>query len=344
MSIHTTTTQKSEALLQDSISHTGAGMLQVLVGYGIVVIFLVLCGWYVYSHRADFEFVRNVAGTDLILPGVLIVVSYLIGACQLRLFFVRFGIDLSAGELIAATMAMMFGNLVIPMRGGTGALAIYLRQVHGLDFRSFAVVYGGTGLLIGLVNSGLAIVGLMVLHARHGFFHAGLTVFLVVMFLAFGYICFFPPAFKSRGTGLVGALFAIVASWNALSRDRGLLLRLTLSFVLVALTLAGSLYGIYTAIGASITPTAVVITSSIGNVANLAALTPGSLGIFDAAVIQVPQLFGLDAARSITAALVFRVLSFGWAAIFGIPGLIYLLLESRKARAGKLTATTQAQI
>jgi uncharacterized membrane protein YbhN (UPF0104 family) len=66
-------------------------------------------------------------------------------------------------------------------------------------------------------------------------------------------------------------------------------------------------------------------------VVNLAALTPGSLGIFDAAVIGVPQLFGMSPARSITAALVFRALSFGFAALLGIPGLMYLFYINRKA-------------
>ena len=38
---------------------------------------------------------------------------------------------------------------------------------------------------------------------------------------------------------------------------------------------------------------AVLITSSLGNIANLIPITPGSLGVFDTVMIQVPQIFGL---------------------------------------------------
>jgi len=47
-------------------------------------------------------------------------------------------------------------------------------------------------------------------------------------------------------------------------------------------------------------------------------------------VIELPQLFGLDPARSIAATLVFRALSFLWAFVLGIPGLVYLVKRNGK--------------
>ena len=75
---------------------------------------------------------------------------------------------------------------------------------------------------------------------------------------------------------------------------------------------------------------AVITTSSMGNLANLVPVTPGSLGIFDVVVIEIPQLFGLDPARSFAGTMVFRVLGFLWAFLLGIPGMVYILKQDRR--------------
>jgi uncharacterized protein (TIRG00374 family) len=93
---------------------------------------------------------------------------------------------------------------------------------------------------------------------------------------------------------------------------------------LTSLCLTGSFYYIYRSIGQPLSPCAVMITSSLGSIANLVPLTPGSLGIFDAVTIQIPQSFGLDPSHAIAGTLVFRVLTFVGACILGIPGMIYV--------------------
>jgi uncharacterized membrane protein YbhN (UPF0104 family) len=308
--------------------------LQAVIGYVIVAVFLLLCGHYVFVHQEDFAFVATVSLQDVILAGLLIVLSFFISAYQFGLFLKNFGLSVGPVELTALTMAMCLGNLLTPMRGGTGGLALYLKRVHGLDFRSFAVIYGGTALLIALINTGLALVSLALLWLSHGFFHPGLSLFVVCLFVLCLYLSMFPPPLKWKRSGTLGLIFDAVHSWHLLTRDRGLLLRLTISFLIVAFALAGSFYFIYSGLGTPLSVQAVVITSGLGNIANLVGLTPGSLGIFDAVVIEVPQFFGLDPARSITGALVFRVLSVFWALLLGIPGLLYVVGLTR--RAGKL--------
>jgi uncharacterized protein (TIRG00374 family) len=79
----------------------------------------------------------------------------------------------------------------------------------------------------------------------------------------------------------------------------------------------------------SLSPLATLTVSSLGSVANLVPLTPGALGIVDAVVIQIPQVFGLEPSRAVGAAIVFRALSFAWTFVLGLPGLLYLLAFSR---------------
>ncbi len=305
-------------------------MWRSIFGYGLVFGFLGLCGYYIYAHGHEFAFLGRASAGELILAGICVVAALAISAHQLGLFLRSLGVSIGFVELMALTMAMCLGNLVTPMRGGTGALAVYLKRYHALDFHAFALIYGGTGLLIALINSALALAGLAILWAVHGFLHIPLTVAVAGLFVFSLYLSVFPPPVKWERSGILGLVFKTANSWHRLTRDRRLMITLTGSFLAVSFFLAAAFFLIYRALGIELSAAAVVITSSLGNIGNLVSLTPGSLGIFDAIVIQIPRILGLDTARSVAAALVFRGVSFGCAAALGLPGILYLLIMGRK--------------
>jgi len=300
-------------------------LIRSVLAYGIVAAFVILCAHYVFEHLQDFAFVAAVSFPAIVAAGILVLVSYVLNAYQLSLFLKNFKVSLGFTELMALTTGMLLGNLLIPMRGGTGGLALYLKRVHDLDFGSFAAIYGGTAVLIALINSGMAIVALVLLGWLHNFSHPLLSIFVVGIFACCLYLSLFPPPIRWKRSGLLGLAFRAARSWHLLTRNRRLLLALALSFLAMSFSLMSAFYLIYGALGMPLSASAVLITSSLGNIANLIPITPGSLGVFDAVMIQVPQIFGLDPARSIAATLVFRVLSFFWAFLFGIPGMIYIL-------------------
>lgn len=311
-------------------SSSKASIGRSIAGYVVVGLFLGLCGYYIHTHRGDFLFVAGASYAELFLAGLCVVLAFGVSAHQLGLFLKNFGILLKPGELLALTMAMCLGNMVTPMRGGTGGLAVYLKRCHSLDFHAFAIIYGGTGLLIALINSGLAAAGLAVLWAYYGFVHLPLSVAVGGLFGLCLYLSVFPPPIRWEGSGFLGVVFRTAHSWHVLTRDRRLLMTLTVSFLVVSFLLAASFYLIYASLGIEVSVSAIIITSSLGNIGNLVSLTPGSLGIFDAIVIEVPRVLGMDTPRAVAAALVFRVLSFGCAFVLGLPGLFYLFRLGRK--------------
>jgi len=304
-------------------------LVRAALGYAIVAAFLGLSAYYVYANRQDFAFVASISLLETVAAGFLILACYIINAYQMNAFLKHFGLSLYYLELMALTAVMLLGNLIMPMRGGSGALAVYLKKVHGLDFQAFAAIYGGTAVLAALINTALAIVALIILALFHGFIHPGLSVVVIALFAFCLYLSLFPPPIRRETTGLLGLVLRAGHSWHLLTRDRRLLFTLACSLLIIACALTGAFYLIYEALGMPLSPSAVLITSSLGSVANLIPITPGSLGIFDVVVIQAPQMFGLDPARSLAATLVFRALSFFWAFALGIPGLLYVLRLSR---------------
>lgn len=289
------------------------------------------CVSYVYFYADDFYFILTVSKLELVAASFFILCSFAATCYQLDVFLRRFSLTLGKLELIAVTHAMMLGNLVVPMRGGSGGLAIYLKKVHNLDFAAFAVIYGGTALIVALINSLLALIALTSLWIFAGYFKSVLFAFVSVFFLSCLYLTLWPPSMRSSANFLVGKIIRVANSWKAITSDKRLVLSLIVSITLMSFALVGSLFFIYRSIGQSLTFEATVVTSSVGSIANLIPLTPGSIGVFDVTIIEIQRIFGLTTAQSIGAAIIFRTLTFLIALLVGIPSLAYMYIRTAKS-------------
>lgn len=294
------------------------------IGYGIALIFILFCGQYLWRHHDEFLVLARKSKPDLIAAGLMILFAMFIAAYQLGLFFRHFGVVTGKLELAAITFGVFLGNNFLPMRGGSAALAIYMKKVHGLDFSSFATIYGGTGLLAILVNSALALMGFIYLAVFKGYFNPGLLIIIGLMFVVSLALSLAAPKINWKNGKVLGFIFSAIASWRVLTGNRGLLLLLTLSFVGISFCMALAFLFIYRSTGVHMGLWASLIISSLGNIANAVPISPGSLGIFDTVTIQIPRVFGLEASDTIVATLVFRILWLGWGFVLGLPGLIYM--------------------
>lgn len=299
----------------------------------LAVAFVVACACYVYFHFNDFYSVFEASKFELALASLFILCSFLATCYQLDLFLKRFNLVLGKLELLAITHAMMLGNLVIPMRGGSGALALYLKKVHCLDFTAFAVIYGGTAILVALMSSFFALIALVSLWILHGYNQFVLIGPVFVLFVLCLYLTVRAPSFGPRKNFLMDRIVHVANSWKIIISDTRLVFCLSIAIALMSLALIGSFFHIYRAIGSPLTLEATVITSSIGSIVNLAPLTPGSLGVFDVAIIEIQRIMGLTAAKSIAAAIIFRVLTFCLASLLGIPSIVYIYARLKKAGA-----------
>jgi hypothetical protein len=304
--------------------------LKAALSTSFVLVFIALCGYYIVSHRDEFSFLRTVSIPHLMVAGGFIFVSYLLTGYQLGLFFTKFGLPIELLERLALTMGMLLGNLVLPLRGGTAGLAVYLKTVHRLYFESFALIYGGTALLVGLINSTAAAVTLFYLAVEHHSYYLSLIVLTGGVLFGSLYLVLAPLPTPSKDQGILGRLARVSQGWQSITLDKNLMKRLIVSTILIVITLIGAFYFIYESIGSSISFSAIVMTSSIGNIANLVPITPGSLGVFDVATIKIPQLFGIDVAQSLAVTIILRSLCFGWALLLGIPSTFYLMKKRMK--------------
>ncbi len=224
------------------------------------------------------------------------------------------------------THAMMLGNMVIPMRGGSGALALYLKRSKKLDYHNFAVMYGGTAILVAMVSATMGLMALAYIAFCFGIFKFTLSVAMAGILAVSAYLAFFPPSFRTPRRGrLTDMLHRVNESWVVLSQDSLLIAKISGSLALINLTQTFALFFIYESIGKALSLSSTVVISSLGTVANLVPITPGSIGFFDAVIVETPRILGLDTASALMATVLFRILSFLICLLFGIPGFYYFL-------------------
>jgi len=297
---------------------------QWLIGLSVVFLFFVFISYYVSLHWEEFCSLSKFSYRETAIAGFFLFLGFLLNCYQMNLFLKKFGVGLGLFELIFVTHGMMLGNLVIPMRGGSGGLAVYLKKAHRLNYHKFGVIYGGTAILVGLVNAIIGLGALGFLAINLGIFEPTLTVVSLVLLIVCIYLTLFPPRLKKRDSSKVlNFLGRLNESWISLSRDGALLTKVAVSLVFITLLQTLALYFIYIAINRPLSFSATLITSSLGAIANLVPITPGSLGIFDAVTIQTPRLFGLDTSATIMATILIRILSFLICFVVGTPGLYY---------------------
>jgi len=315
---------------EDFLPMTTGSVRRAVAGYGIVVVFIGLCAYYFYTHSEDFLFLADLSFPDLVAAALSVAAAFVAGMFQLKPVFDHFRLSMRFWELAALSTTSSLGNLVLPMRGGSAALAIYLKKVHGMSYRDFSLTYAGIGILTVLTSSALALISLGVMFVHEGFFELPITVLVAGLFGLCVILIAFPPRLVSRGGRIRRVIAASLDGWHALTSDRLLLVKSSAALIVVLLCFTSAFYFLYRALGAPLPFFAVLVTLSVGNIANLVPITPGSLGIFDAVTIQIPLFFGLDTARSMTATVLFRTLSFVWTLGAGIPAFFYLSASVRR--------------
>jgi glycosyltransferase AglD len=321
---------KSEFPSQNCRTSEAPKRRQLFIGLSVVLIFFIFISYYLSVNWDEFYSLWRLSYQDTILAGIFLFVGLLLNCYQINLFLQKFDVRLGLFELIFVTHGMMLGNMVIPMRGGSGGFAVYLKKAHRLNYHKFGVIYGGTAVLVGLVSSVMGLGALGFIAIKFGIFEPSLTAVLTALLLGCVYLTLFTPRFKKNGSGrTLNFLIRMNESWVGLTRDVTLLIKVTCALILITLSQTLSLYFIYLAIGRPLSFSATLITSCLGAIAFLVPITPGSLGVFDAVIIEAPRLLGLDTTAAIMGAVWLRILSFVICLALGLPGLFYFFRAIR---------------
>ena len=249
----------------------------------------------------------------------------------LKALTISFDINMHFFEYFSISVITSFGNIFLPMKGGAGFRAVYLKSRHDFDYSYFMSSLAANYLIIFNITSLAALICLALFYVcSGGFSFPAALVFLAVAALT-SWAIVFPP----HGVQWIPIRWVreragqVLSGWQIIRRSRKTVVKLCLlsalnlflSFAVTWLEFAA--FHMKDLHGNGIGFIQAAIFSAIGSLSFLISITPASLGIKEGMLMFSSQFLGITQSQALAVSLLDRsvqvlVLSvfFGFASIY----------------------------
>lgn len=273
---------------------------------------LVLSALVLYGTRYASELHRLLRADPRSLAGVagLVVVVRLLAAEIMRDTLARLGHALPRLQIFWLSALSSVSSLLVP-RAGFGAFGLALRMRHGVPFAA------SSSLLLPLSVLDLIVVGVAGLGVQAWLAAAErpasplLTlVFAATLVAALGAL-FVGPRLPFAPARLAQFLARVADAWQRLRGDRGYALGMLGLLTAITGLRVARLALAFHAIGFAPRLEGLVLASLLGDLTFMLALTPGALGLREAAIVYGAQLSGVTPEAALAAAVIDRIAMIG---------------------------------
>jgi len=261
----------------------------------LFAVMIALLAWYLYDNRADLGRLLTLSA-----PTVAAMLVFALGACTMNCLYHKLILDtyhlpLDVVDWMGVVFVANAMAFVLPMRADLVFTAAYYRRTKGFAYvKSVSVAAGNIvfGVIFAMLQltAALLCTGLIegqwpaALWLILGVMAAGVAVFLII---ALWFEEKMPPFLRR-----IKIVRDVVSGFNALIRNKGLLLRL-LGCLTVNNILHVLLYmACFSAIGMQVTVYEALFYNSISRLINQVAIVPGNLGIKQAVMGVAGSLMG----------------------------------------------------
>jgi uncharacterized membrane protein YbhN (UPF0104 family) len=188
-------------------------------------------------------------------------------------------------------MVMTYTNLIVP-RAGMGAPAIYLKHRMGVAYADFFALLIPTVVLqmLAVAVCGLACQAALSLGWGH-VFHKSVAALFAGTILASLAVLYAPMPRGGRGR-VAQFLHRLVAAWQRLMGNGALAWRIFAAQLVICLLCGVRLHLAFTALGVSVNFFAAMLMSMLAQMTILIAITPGAMGVREAAILLAAPLLG----------------------------------------------------
>jgi len=265
-------------------------------------------GFYLKHKPGLIGYVRDISSWSMILLFLVSVATLAANGLCLRIFARKFSIYLKWKEWFGVASVTAMGNYLTPFSGGLVARAAYLKHHYDLPYAhflamlaahymiSFAVI-SVTGIVTALTRTGTESYSLPVLL----FFLATLSTILLISYV--------PSVATGKQQRLLRLVQTALEGFDIIRRDRALWGKLiALTFFNVA---AGGLlfFVAFASIGFAVPFTVALLIYLLTSFTLLINITPGNLGVQEAAASLAAAILGAGADMGLLAALIVRAVT-----------------------------------
>jgi uncharacterized membrane protein YbhN (UPF0104 family) len=269
---------------------------------------------YVRSNLSDFTKISDISLSYVLLIGCACVAMLIVNGLFLKALTISFDIDLNFFEYFSISVITSFGNIFLPMKGGAGFRAVYLKSRHDFDYSYFVSSLAANYLVVFNITSVAALACLGLFYIRSGGFSLPVTLaFLGVAAPTSWAILFPPPGMEWIPIGWVQERAnQVMSGWRIIRKSRKTVLELCWLtalnlFLGIAVTwLEFAAFHMKDTHGNGIGFLQASIFSCIGALSFLISITPAALGIKESLLMFSSQFLGISQSQALTISLLDR--------------------------------------
>lgn len=295
-------------------------------------LFLCWAAWYVWGHKTEFIPILSVSLLDVAVLYAAFLTVLFCNALFLKESVALYGARLQNPESWGLSLASSFANYFLPFRGGAGLRAYYLTKVHDLRITEFAATLGAMYVLHISVNGLLGLLGL-VAFARQGHPADPLVYafFLVPTVSCLAFMALSTKPFLSRDSWPLRLASRLASSWTRLRENRLVSQRLWIITLLLAVATIWQCDRAFSAIGRPLPLSGILVYASAKNLAFLASITPGSLGVVEGVSIYLGRTLGYSLADALLVQGLIRAVSLSVLLLAGPVAIHLLRIQSSRS-------------
>lgn len=273
--------------------------------------------FYVKDNLSDFTKISEISLPYVLLIGFLSLTTLVTNGLFLKVLTSDFGIDLNFFEYVSVSIITSFGNIFLPMKGGAGFRAVYLKSHYDFDYSYFLSSLAANYLISFNITSVAALACLAVFYFYSGAFSFPVVlVFVGVASLTSWAIFSSPPALEwvplHRTREKVKQ---VVSGWHIIRKSHKtlsllcLLSALNLFLGATCTWLEFAAFRMTDPSGHGIGFLQATIFTAIGSLAFLISITPAALGIKESVLMFSSQFLGISPSQALAVSLLDRSVS-----------------------------------
>lgn len=288
--------------------------------------------FFLYRYREDFLRIKPVEPGMLLPVALLTLVFLFTNGLHNRFFFQLYDLQLRPKEWFGLSVVNTFGNFVLPFRGGTLSIAVYLKQKYQLSYSEFVGALSATYIIVFWVNSFIGLVSLVALYLFYGQFSWLVFAALLVAVCFFSGLIIFAPEIPPTRNPFFEKFAKAINSWRQLrARPKILFITAAIAIVNVLLMTLISYYE-FLMFGAEVPPLKLLVVAICGTYSIFLAFTPAGIGVREALAAFSGLLLGLSIPLVILASVVDRLVNFVLSLVLGCYYYVLLLKELKRTR------------
>jgi uncharacterized membrane protein YbhN (UPF0104 family) len=313
----------------------------------------VACAFFLYSYvrnnLSDFTKISEISISYVMLIGCAGLAVLIVNGFLLKALTIDFGIDLNFFEYFSISVITSLGNIFLPMKGGAGFRAVYLKSRHDFDYSYFLSSLAANYLVIFNITSVAALAFLALFYLYSGGLSLPVTLVFLGVAASTSWAIFFPPPslewipirwVRERAN-------PVLSGWQIIRKSGKTVVKLCcLSalnlFLQSAVTwLEFAAFQMKDSYGHGIGFLQSAIFTAIGGLSFLIGITPAALGIKESLLMFSSRFLGITQSQALAVSLLDRSVNVAVLCLFFGFASIYVNKKLRTRNEAHLTPRLQ---